>query len=949
MKLTTRVRSWIGVIALLPLASAAMAAPPVVDVGLDRTINDSGDGNGEYLTLGVQSVFDPDGDSYTLEWRLVNLHGGEATVGYGLFPEIHLSDGVTTVRVYVTDTNGETAVDEQLITVLPPDSNTAPVANAGPDRTINDTNGAAGENVQLNGSGSSDSDGHIVRYTWIRHEGDGSEQLGSSMSPTLSVALPDGEHYIQLVVEDNDGATAYDYVSITVNPPVPVAPTANAGADRTVNDTNNAPGELVLLDGSGSTDPDGQIVSYEWSRSNGEGSEILGTGATLQAQLPDGENNIQLLVTDNTGQTAYDTVLITVNEPSNTEPSANAGADRTINDTDRVPGENVVLDGSASIDPDGTIVNYTWSRQNGESTEPLSSGSTPTLQVRLPDGENVIQLVVTDNQENSSSDTVVITVNPAASVGPTANAGDDRVIADTDQEDGEDVVLDGSSSVDPDGTITNYAWSRVTGETTEALGNGGTPTLQTRLPNGENVIQLVVTDNEGNTTSDSVTITVNAVVITDLGDLPGLTPNQKQVGDALDRICADLRGRVGGEGSQLTADQQDLLARCDGLQMNNTTENQVDALDELVADDFSVARTQTLLFANTQYAGVMDRLMALRGGAKGLSLAGLNIIVDGKPVPLAQLQDMAKDLLGGGASADDPDGGLLDDKWGLWARGNYSMGEKDRSSKSPGFDADQWSMVAGVDYRYSDKLVGGVALAHGQSSIDIDGGEGGLDTDSWAASLYGSAYVSKQFYLDAIVNVANADYGADRNIVYVDGAGLVDADARGDTSGMTYSAGISGGRDFLYKGFTLAPTVGFFYIDATIDSFTERGAGGLNLIYDEQSFQSFTGNFGVRATYAYNVSWGVLLPHLRIDYVREFKNDVDVFGVRFAADPNAMSAPPILVETDNPDESYWRLATGLSAQFIHGISGYVEYQRLVSFEFISFQDVSMGLRFQKSF
>jgi uncharacterized protein YhjY with autotransporter beta-barrel domain len=1050
MKLTTRVRSWIGAVALLALAPVAMALPPDLNAGSDRWVADSDGAAGEQLTLLIQSCSDPDGDSWSLHWYFTPPNGSEQYLGEVFSPSLPVPDGVSRFRVVATDFTGESSEGDFFIEVRPP--NTPPLANAGPDRTLNDTDGADGENVQLNGSGSSDPGGEIFNYTWYRDYGDGgSEELGTSMSPILPVRLPDGEHSIRLVVRDNYGATGYDYVTIIVNPPVQAPPTANAGPDRTVNDTNNAPGEMVVLDGSGSTDPDGQIVSYEWSRSNGEGSEILGTSQspTLQVQLPDGENTIQLLVTDNTGHTDYDTVVITVNEPSNTEPTANAGADRTINDTDgangedvvldgsasidpdgtiinytwyrldgespeqlgssasptlqvrlpdgehlirlvvgdnsensaedtvvitvlppstngqptanagadrsvndtdRAAGENVVLDGSASIDPNGTIVNYTWSRQNGESTEQLGSGSTPTLQVRLPDGENVIQLVVTDNQENSSTDTVVITVNPAASVGPTANAGDDRVIADTDREDGEDVVLDGSSSVDPDGTITNYAWSRVTGETTEALGNGGTPTLQTRLPNGENVIQLVVTDNEGNTTSDSVTITVNAVVITDLGDLPGLTPNQKQVGDALDRICADLRSRVGGEGSQLTADQQDLLARCDGLQMNNTTENQVDALDELVADDFSVARTQTLLFANTQYAGVMDRLMALRGGAKGLSLAGLNIIVDGKPVPLAQLQDMAKDLLGGGASADDPDGGgLLDDKWGLWARGNYSMGEKDRSSKSPGFDADQWSMVAGIDYRYSDKLVGGVALAHGESSIDIDGGEGGLDTDSWAASLYGSAYVSKQFYLDAIVNVANADYGADRNIVYVDGAGLVDADARGDTSGMTYSAGISGGRDFLYKGFTLAPTVGFFYIDATIDSFTERGAGGLNLIYDEQSFQSFTGNFGVRATYAYNVSWGVLLPHLRIDYVREFKNDVDVFGVRFAADPNAMSAPPILVETDNPDESYWRLATGLSAQFIHGISGYVEYQRLVSFEFISFQDVSMGLRFQKSF
>ena len=131
--------------------------------------------------------------------------------------------------------------------------------------------------------------------------------------------------------------------------------------------------------------------------------------------------------------------------------------------------------------------------------------------------------------------------------------------------------------------------------------------------------------------------------------------------------------------------------------------------------------------------------------------------------------------------------------------------------------------------------------------------------------------------------------------------------------------------------------------------FTETGAGGLNLIYDEQTFKSFTGNAGLRLTYAWNLAWGVLLPHLRADYVREFEDDVDVFGVRFANDPNAASTPPVLVATDNPDQSYWRLAGGFSAQFRHGISGYIEYQRLESFEFISFEDIAIGLRFQRSF
>jgi hypothetical protein len=100
------------------------------------------------------------------------------------------------------------------------------------------------------------------------------------------------------------------------------------------------------------------------------------------------------------------------------------------------------------------------------------------------------------------------------------------------------------------------------------------------------------------------------------------------------------------------------------------------------------------------------------------------------------------------------------------------------------------------------------------------------------------------------------------------------------------------------------------------------------------------------------VSWGVLLPHLRTDFVREFEDQVEVFGVRFAADPfdaGSNPTPPILVETDNPDRSYWRLAAGFSAQFKHGVSGYIEYQRLQSYELVDFQDVSFGLRFQRSF
>ena len=538
--------------------------------------------------------------------------------------------------------------------------------------------------------------------------------------------------------------------------------------------------------------------------------------------------------------------------------------------------------------------------------------------------------------------TVTVTV---ANQAPTANAGPDQTLSDTDLEPGENVVLDGRQSADTDGAIASFVWRNAAGT---QIATGANPTV--RLADGSQVITLQVTDDLGIVATDTVTINVAvAPTRTTLSELTELTPNQRKMAQALDSLCPRL-----AQAATLNSEQSALLTRCNGLSFNNTADNQREALDELNGDDFAAARTQTLLFANFQYVGVMDRLIALRGGARGLSLAGLNLMLDGKSVPLAEMQEMVEGLLGGGAASDATEpGGLLSDKLGLWGRGNYSFGDKDASSSAPKFDADQWGLLVGMDYRFSDKAVGGVAIAYGDSSVEFQpAGEGQLDATSWAASLYGSMYAAKNFYLDAIVNFASVGYDANRNITYVDGTGLVNENARGDTDGTTLSGGASMGYDFLLGGLTLSPTAGVFYVDATIDGFTEDGATGLNLAYDEQNFKSFTANLGLRLTYAWNLSWGVLLPHLRTDFIREFEDEVEVFGVRFAADPfdaGSNPTPPILVETDNPDRSYWRLAAGFSAQFKHGVSGYIEYQRLQSYELIDFQDVSLGLRFQRSF
>ncbi|MGH8185676.1 MAG: Ig-like domain-containing protein, partial [Steroidobacteraceae bacterium] len=131
--------------------------------------------------------------------------------------------------------------------------------------------------------------------------------------------------------------------------------------------------------------------------------------------------------------------------------------------------------------------------------------------------------------------TATVTVNVVNQV-PTANAGPDQTLTDTDLEPGENVVLDGRQSSDGDGTIASFTWRNAAGTT---IATGANPTV--RLPDGSHVITLTVVDDAGISSTDTVTINV-AVAPTraTLSSIPNLTPNQQRMANALDSLCPRL-------------------------------------------------------------------------------------------------------------------------------------------------------------------------------------------------------------------------------------------------------------------------------------------------------------------------------------------------------------------------------------------------------------------------
>ncbi len=288
-------------------------------------------------------------------------------------------------------------------------------------------------------------------------------------------------------------------------PPTNEGPVANAGTDQVI----TLPVSTVVLNGNGSTDPDGSITLFQWTRLSGPGTPVIVTPNSAQSSvtgLVQGTYEFELTVTDNKGSTARDTMRVTVNPAPrvNQPPVARAGADRTITLSATNP---LVLDGTASSDPDGTVQLFNWRRSTGPNTPVIvAPNAAQTPVTGLAAGVYEFQLTVTDNEGATASDSVVITVVLPENQPPVANAGLDQVITLPVNS----VTLNGSASTDPDGTITAQTWSLVNGPNTPVIGASNAKITQVSgLVQGTYQFELKVIDDRGDSASDVITITVN--------------------------------------------------------------------------------------------------------------------------------------------------------------------------------------------------------------------------------------------------------------------------------------------------------------------------------------------------------------------------------------------------------------------------------------------------------
>ncbi|EXI66571.1 MAG: Cell wall-associated polypeptide CWBP200 [Candidatus Accumulibacter adjunctus] len=463
---------------------------PFANAGPDQTVK-----VGDPVVLSGAASSDPDGDPLRYTWTFSSRPPASLA---------SLLDAATVAPRFTADKPGQYLI--QLIvsdgklnslpdTVIISTENSRPIANAGPDQSVR-----VGTLVTLNGGHSTDVDGDPLTYTWQLASvppGSGATLSNpNTVNPTLLIDQP-GSYLIALTVSDGQVPSLPDTVAVTTENSPPVA---NAGANQSI-----PLGVTITLDGSRSSDVDGDPLTFRWSllaRPPGS-TAVLGNPSSVSpgfnADAP-GTYVAQLIVNDGNVDSAPASVTLTT---ANAAPIAHAGPDQS------VPlGSTATLDGSASRDPEGAALSYTWSltgRPAGSNAS-LSGSDTvnPSFTLDRP-GNYVAQLIVGDGHLASAPDTVTVSTSNSR---PVADAGAAQTVTA-----GTAVQLDGSASRDADGDPITFAWSL----TTQPPGSNAAIAPADRvspsfIPDlaGTYIAQLIVSDGQLSSLPATVVITVAA-------------------------------------------------------------------------------------------------------------------------------------------------------------------------------------------------------------------------------------------------------------------------------------------------------------------------------------------------------------------------------------------------------------------------------------------------------
>ena len=481
--------------------------------GTDATVNVAPTANpgpsqnvvvGAVVSMDGSASKDSDGGSLTFKWTLIGKPiGSAASLTNPTYPNPKFTAdlaGNYVVSLVVNDGKADSTVATVSVTATV--ANAAPVANAGVNQNV-----VIASTVTLDGTASTDANNDSLSYKWVLQSKPATSSAtltgATSAKPTFKADIA-GTYVATLVVSDGKANSELAAVSILASA-TNLAPVAKPGVNQSV-----VVGSKVSVDGSASSDPNGDSITYRWSllfKPVGSTATLSSTSSVNATFTADLAGTYLLGLTVNDGKVDSPVVVLTVTAAKlNSVPVASAGTNQNV-----TVSTLTTLDGTTSTDADLDGLSYMWTliSKPSSSTAALSSTTSPKPTF-TPDvaGTYVASLVVSDGKDRSQT-AVVTVIASVANSAPVANAGAAQSVSIAAV-----VTLNGTGSTDANGDTLTYRWTLTSKPTssTSALSSAtvASPTFTADLA-GSYVASLVVNDSKVDSTNTStVTITASA-------------------------------------------------------------------------------------------------------------------------------------------------------------------------------------------------------------------------------------------------------------------------------------------------------------------------------------------------------------------------------------------------------------------------------------------------------
>ena len=306
--------------------------------------------------------------------------------------------------------------------------------------------------------------------------------------------------------------------------------------------------------------------------------------------------------------------------------------------------------------------------------------------------------------------------------------------------------------------------------------------------------------------------------------------------------------------------------------------------------------------------------------------------VVGQPITSTTDLAMALDDNGNTASV------ALNETTSTFISGSASEGNLDNSDNGTGADYSAYSLTVGLDHYLRDQLRVGAALGYGHNEGDVNDNYGNLDLDGYSLTTFVSYGGATGLFTDVLLGYSWLDYDNDRKI----NIGSEQRKAKSNTDGDLSSFAVRSGYNFELGPVIAGPSLRYQYLDLSVDDYTEKDAGVLNMHVDDMSYDSSTLGLGGQMTMPIALESGFLRPYAEAHWVKEFQDDSSQVDTSFVS-----GVVPFQTPIDAYDSDYMTVGAGVETTFMASgmpASLSVNYDGVVSNSDYSDNRVSLDLR-----